>query len=131
MNAFTGIGAVSALHLEMLAPLLADPRYVPDFLTPPPDGTGTRFADELARVRGTPEADVRAHLDLLGAGTPLPAALLRLYEDPERHLGRLAVGRGIHPAWLPASADERCRWRVLTPTAVIAAATTSSAAAAR
>ncbi len=84
-------GAVSALRLELLQPLLSDPRYVPEFLTPPPDRMDTRFADELARIRSTPETAVRAQLDLLGGGAPLPESLLALYENPERHLGRLAA----------------------------------------
>jgi DNA-binding transcriptional ArsR family regulator len=98
-------GAVGDLRLELLPPLLADARYVPDFLTPSPDRLDTRFADELARVRSTPEAAVRAQLDLLRESAPLPEALLALYENPERHLGRLATevqaywDAAIHPVW--------------------------------
>lgn len=98
-------GAVGALRLDLLRPLLADPRYVPEFLMPVPDRMDTRFADELARVRTTPAASVRAQLDLLGGDAPLPEALLGLYEDPERHLGRLAVEVqaywrvAIEPVW--------------------------------
>ena len=92
-------GSVSALRLDLLQPLLADPRYVPEFLTPPPDRMDTRFDDELARIRGTSETDVRAQLDLFGGGAPLPEALRSLYENPERHLGQLA-------------AEVRAYWRV-------------------
>jgi DNA-binding transcriptional ArsR family regulator len=81
---------VSALQLELLQPLLAGRRYVPEFLTPPPDRLDTRFADELARIRGTPDAAVRTQLDLLGSGAPLPESLRALYENPQSHLGRLA-----------------------------------------
>ena len=97
--------AVSALRLELLQPLLAGPRYVPEFLTPSPDRMDTRFADELARVRSTPEAAVRAQLDLLAGSGPLPVPLLPLYENPERHLGRLVVEvqaywrAAIDPIW--------------------------------
>jgi hypothetical protein len=83
--------AVSALRLELLHPLLAGPRYVPEFLMPSPDRMDTRFADELARVRSTPDVAVRAQLDLLAGGAPLAESLLPLYENPERHLGRLAA----------------------------------------
>lgn len=98
-------GAVSALRLELLQPLLADPRYVPEFLMPSPDRMDTRFADELARVRTTPEAAVRAQLDLLGGDAPLPETLRPLYENPERHLGQLAGEvqaywqAAIEPVW--------------------------------
>jgi DNA-binding transcriptional ArsR family regulator len=84
-------GAVAALRLELLRPLLGDPRYFPDFLTPSPERMDTRFADELDRLRATPDGVVRAQLDLLGGAAALPVALAGLYEDPERHLGRLAA----------------------------------------
>ncbi|GAB3862967.1 DUF5937 family protein [Dactylosporangium cerinum] len=98
-------GAVSALRLELLRPLLADPRYVPEFLMPSPDRMDTRFADELARVRTTPEDAVRAQLELLGGDAPLPETLRPLYEHPERELGRLAAEVqaywrvAIEPVW--------------------------------
>ncbi|GAA3283156.1 helix-turn-helix transcriptional regulator [Dactylosporangium vinaceum] len=94
-------GAVGALELELLPALLRDSRYVPDFLTPPPDPAGVTFESELARVRATPGEAVRAQLASLG---PHPA-LRDLREDPERHLGRLAVelrrywAAAIEPIW--------------------------------
>jgi DNA-binding transcriptional ArsR family regulator len=97
--------AVSALRLELLQPLLAGPRYVPEFLTPSPDRMDMRFADELARVRSTPEPAVRAQLDLLAGSAPLPVPLRSLYENPERLLGRLAAEvqaywrAAIDPMW--------------------------------
>jgi DNA-binding transcriptional ArsR family regulator len=84
-------GAVAALRLDLLGPLQADPRYLPDFLTPPPERADTRFADELDRLRATPDTVVREQLDLLGGLAGLPKALLPLYEDPRRHLSRLAA----------------------------------------
>jgi DNA-binding transcriptional ArsR family regulator len=98
-------GGVAALRLELLPALLADPRYVPDFLTPSPQRMDTRFADELARVRSAPETVVRAQLDLVRGSGPLPEALLPLYENPERELGRLAAELqaywrvAIDPVW--------------------------------
>jgi DNA-binding transcriptional ArsR family regulator len=98
-------GEVADLRLGLLQPLLAGARYVPEFLTPAPDRMDTRFADELAQVRSTPEAAVRAQLDLLRGSDPLPAALLPLYENPERHLGQLATEvqaywqAAIEPSW--------------------------------
>ncbi|WP_433210503.1 DUF5937 family protein [Dactylosporangium sp. CS-047395] len=98
-------GSVSALRLDLLAPLLADPRYVPEFLVPAPDRMGTRFGDELARVRSASEGAVREQLELLGGGAPLAAALRPLYDDPQRHLGRLAAElqaywqAAIEPIW--------------------------------
>jgi DNA-binding transcriptional ArsR family regulator len=98
-------GAVSGLRLDLLRPLLSGRRYVPEFLMPAPERLDTRFADELAQVRGTQEAAVRAQLDLLRGEAPLPAALRPLYDDPDRHLGRLAAELqaywqvAIEPVW--------------------------------
>jgi DNA-binding transcriptional ArsR family regulator len=98
-------GAVAALRLDLLRPLLAFPRYSPDFLTPTPEGMDTRFADELDRLRATPDTVVRAHLDLLDGAAALPKALVALYENPERQLGRLAAevraywAAAIEPIW--------------------------------
>jgi DNA-binding transcriptional ArsR family regulator len=98
-------GAVAALRLDLLRPLLGDPRYFPDFLTPSPERTDATFAQELDRLRATPDGVVRAQLDLLGGAAPLPAALVALYEDPQRQLGRLATEiqaywtAAIEPIW--------------------------------
>jgi DNA-binding transcriptional ArsR family regulator len=98
-------GAVAALRLDLLRPLLGDPRYFPDFLTPSPERMDTRFPDELDRLRATPDVVVRSQLDLLGGAAPLPEALVGLYEDPERQLGRLATevqaywATAIEPIW--------------------------------
>jgi DNA-binding transcriptional ArsR family regulator len=83
-------GAVAALRLDLLHPLLTHPRYLPDFLTPTPDRMDTRFTDQLDRMRATPDGVVRTQLDQIGGEASLPKALLALYENPERHLGRLA-----------------------------------------
>ncbi|MDG6108346.1 winged helix-turn-helix transcriptional regulator [Dactylosporangium aurantiacum] len=83
-------GGVAGLRLELLPALLGDPRYVPEFLMPAPQRMDTRFGDELDQVRTAPEDEVRAQLDLLGGGAPLPGVLRELYEHPGRHLGRLA-----------------------------------------
>ncbi|MEV4509551.1 helix-turn-helix domain-containing protein [Dactylosporangium sp. NPDC049525] len=98
-------GAVAGLRLDLLRLLLADPRYVPEFLMPSPERMDTRFADELGRVRATSEVAVRGQLDLLGGDAPLPETLRPLYEHPERHLGRLAAEveaywrAAIEPVW--------------------------------
>jgi DNA-binding transcriptional ArsR family regulator len=98
-------GAVSGLQLDLLRPLLGDPRYVPEFLMPSPDRMDTRFADELDRVRTTPAVSVRAQLELFGGEAPLPETLLPLYDNPEHYLGRLAVEIqdywrvAIEPVW--------------------------------
>jgi DNA-binding transcriptional ArsR family regulator len=84
-------GAVAALRLDLLRALLTSQRYIPDFLTPSPDRMDTRFADELARIRATPDAVVREQLDQLATEAPLSKPLHAMYENPERQLGRLAA----------------------------------------
>lgn len=98
-------GAVGSLRLDLLGPLQANPRYVPDFLTPSPERTDTRFTDELDRLRATPDAVVREQLDLLTGTGGLPEALRPLYDDPRRRLGQLAAEvraywtAAVEPIW--------------------------------
>jgi hypothetical protein len=62
--------------------------YAPDFLTPPPVGLTPDLQDELAVLKNTNPATVRAHLDLM-PGTP-DAALRDFHAHPEAGLARLA-----------------------------------------
>jgi DNA-binding transcriptional ArsR family regulator len=55
-------------------------------LLPAPTGSWPALADELAAVAATPPALVRAELDLVREGRPLPAVLRALYEDPAAQL---------------------------------------------
>lgn len=66
----------------------AAPAYVPDFLTPPAAGLTPDLESELAVLRATPAAAVRADLDLLpGSRSP---AIRDLYGDPSTGLHRIA-----------------------------------------
>ena len=57
-----------------LTDLLARTTWMPDFITPPPTGLDTRFADEIAGVRST--TGIRARGDLMvSVGGALPADL--------------------------------------------------------
>jgi DNA-binding transcriptional ArsR family regulator len=65
----------------------AEPRYLPDFLTPLPDGLTPDLATELAALRATPAEVVRAQLDLY---EDVHFGVVReLYEDPSAGLRRL------------------------------------------
>jgi hypothetical protein len=66
----------------------AEPRYLPDFLTPLPDGLTPDLDTELADLRATPPDVVRAHLDLYEDAHTGPVK--DLYDDPEPGLRRLA-----------------------------------------
>lgn len=78
-----------------LTPLLQVMRftYNPDFLMPPPSGPNPVFADELALVRRTPAAQVRAELSrCLHAqhGRRLPPPAQALVDHPSRARSLLA-----------------------------------------
>ncbi len=61
--------------LPPLVETLLRPRWIADFLTPPPDPTDRTFHDTLARVRSTPPDSVRAVLS--DGGVRLPPSLMR------------------------------------------------------
>ncbi|MEW1922337.1 ArsR family transcriptional regulator [Streptomyces sp. NPDC088360] len=79
-------------------------RWIADFLTPTPTGEGDSssadFAEELARVRETPDATARAHL-AVSFGGPLPAQLLRAGRFAERLADLLewVWTRTVLPRW--------------------------------
>jgi biotin operon repressor len=82
--------------------------YTPDFLTPPPAGLAADLDRELAGLRATPPAVVRAHLELMPHH---PDALRGLYDDPARGLARLSDE--IVAYWAVAIAPDWPRMRAL------------------
>lgn len=83
----------------------AEPGYIPDFLTPLPDGLTPDLDTELAALRATPPEVVRAHLDAYEYEVP------DLYADPEAGLRRLA--EEITEYWAVALAPDWPRIRTL------------------
>jgi DNA-binding transcriptional ArsR family regulator len=86
-----GADAVERHGLEPLVALQWPKGYVPDFLTPPPEGPAPRLRDQLALVRATPlvqvEEELRRRLESApGARTGVEPLLA----DPARALERLA-----------------------------------------
>ncbi|MCM0677738.1 helix-turn-helix domain-containing protein [Micromonospora phytophila] len=94
------------------------PGYLADFLTPPPAGLSPDLAAELAALRSTPAATVRAHL----AHYPpdRAPALAALRADPQAGLRRLA--EEIEAYWRIALAPDWPRIRVLLDAEVFARA---------
>jgi DNA-binding transcriptional ArsR family regulator len=82
----TWLSAVGRLlggaELDLLIALVPAGRYLPSFLLPPPTGPSGMLADELAAVAASPPAVVRAELDKVRDGRPLPVVLEALYDDP-------------------------------------------------
>jgi hypothetical protein len=85
------------------------PAYFPDFLTPAPGGLVPDLDAELAVLRATPAAAVRADLDRY-AGRHSPA-VAELYADPDAGLDRLVAE--IREYWRTALAPEWPRIRLL------------------
>jgi DNA-binding transcriptional ArsR family regulator len=79
-------GRLGGLRLDLLAALAPTGRYLPAFLFPPSTRPWGVLAEELAQVAASPPAVVRAELDKVREGGPLPAVLGPLYDDPAGQL---------------------------------------------
>jgi DNA-binding transcriptional ArsR family regulator len=79
-------GQLGGVRLELLTALAPAGRYLPDFLLPPPSKPWGVLAEELDAVAAASPAMVRADLDKVREGRPLPAVLRPLYDDPATHL---------------------------------------------
>lgn len=87
----------------------AEPRYIPDFLTPPPDGLTSDLDTELTILRATPPEVVRTQLDIYE--DVHTGAVRDLYERPEVGLRRLADE--VSKYWKIALAADWPRIRIL------------------
>jgi DNA-binding transcriptional ArsR family regulator len=77
---------LDGVRLELLTALAPTGRYLPSFLFPPSTQPWGVLADELTQVAASPPALVRAELDEVREGQPLPAVLEPLYDDPPGQL---------------------------------------------
>ncbi|MBP0454394.1 helix-turn-helix transcriptional regulator [Kitasatospora sp. RG8] len=118
--------AFERLDSTLLLSLVADNRWVPDFLTPRPASPAPDFRTELAVVRALPPEELRPELEqtFLPNGRPLPAPLAAGLADPARLLARIADALEeywelcLAPTWWPQAravleADLVYRARVL------------------
>jgi DNA-binding transcriptional ArsR family regulator len=90
-------GRLRGLRLDLLTALAPTGRCPPAFLLPPPAGPWPVLAEQLAAIAATPPAAVRAELDKVRDGGPLPTVLRPLYQDPVAHLP--AVVREMERYW--------------------------------
>ena len=102
------------LRLELLTALAPTGRYLPEFLFPVPGVPRPGFADELEVVVASPPAMVRAELDKVCDGRPLPSELRALYEDPAIHLP--TVAQALQRYWEIAILPVWPRLRAVAPT---------------
>ena len=91
---------LGGLRIDLLTALAPTGRYLPDFLLPPPSGPWGELAEELDAVAAAPPAAVRADIETMCEGRPLPAVLRPLYDDPTSHLP--AVVREMDRYWQAA-----------------------------
>ncbi len=99
-------GRLDGLALERAVVLIAPRGYTPDFLTPPPSGPLGSIADDLAALRATPAAQIRAEMELFGSQHPRERATVAQWQaDPRRQVRRLADlleaywARAVEPVW--------------------------------
>jgi DNA-binding transcriptional ArsR family regulator len=78
------------LDLGLALALTPSQGYIPDFLTPPPRTPVASFDDELAEMRATPPAQVRADVASLFGRRRVPERVAALVARPRRELERLA-----------------------------------------
>ncbi len=94
-------GRLGGLHPDLLTALAPTGQYLPTFLLPPTTEPWGVLADELDTVAATPAATVRAELEKVCQGRPLPTVLRPLYEDPAAQL-RVVVVPALHRYWQAA-----------------------------
>nr|WP_280672459.1 DUF5937 family protein [Kitasatospora sp. MAP12-44] len=78
--------AEAGLTSGLLAGLIPEHGYLPDFLNPPPETAEPTLAVELDRIAATPYERIRAELTRLPSWTP---AVRSLHDDPGAGLDRL------------------------------------------
>ncbi|WP_316525258.1 ArsR/SmtB family transcription factor [Kitasatospora brasiliensis] len=79
------------LDSRLLLALVAESRFVPDFLTPRPTSPSPEFRAELATVRALPPEQLRPELEQTFSlhGQAMPTVLASGLADPERLLARI------------------------------------------
>ena len=99
-------GRLDGLELERAVALLPPRGYSPDFLTPPPSGALGSIDDDLATLRATSAAQVRADMELFGLQHPKAATMVdRWIAHPRREVRSLADllesywQRAVEPVW--------------------------------
>jgi DNA-binding transcriptional ArsR family regulator len=96
---------LDGLRLDLLFALAPTGRSLPAFLFPPATQPWGVLADELERVAASPPGVVRAELDKVREGRPLPAVLAPLYGDPAAQLPAVVAElarywrAAVEPVW--------------------------------
>jgi DNA-binding transcriptional ArsR family regulator len=66
----------------LLALLPAGSRYLPDFISPPPDGPYPEFEEELERVAATPREQIAKEVHMVYADREIPVEARRYLDEP-------------------------------------------------
>ena len=99
-------GRLDGLELERAVALTPPRGFTPDFLTPPPSGPLGSIADDLAALRATRTAQIRADMELFRSQHPRGAATAEPWlAHPRREVRRLGDlleaywTRAVEPVW--------------------------------
>jgi DNA-binding transcriptional ArsR family regulator len=99
-------GRLDGLQLERAVALTPPRGFTPDFLTPPPAGPLGSIADDLAALRATSIAQIRADMELFSSQHPRGGATAEPWlAHPRREVRRLADlfeaywTRAVEPVW--------------------------------
>jgi DNA-binding transcriptional ArsR family regulator len=99
-------GRLDGLELERVVELTPPRGFNPDFLTPPPAGPVGSIGDDLAALRVTPVAQIRADMELFSTQHRRGPAIAEPWlAHPRREVRRLADtleqywARAVEPVW--------------------------------
>jgi DNA-binding transcriptional ArsR family regulator len=81
---------------EVLAALIPPHRWLPDFLTPPPDDPHPTIEAQLAALRGTPKETLVGDIAAAFGDGPVPWLYRDLADDPRRVLDRIVAALGSY-----------------------------------
>jgi DNA-binding transcriptional ArsR family regulator len=98
--------AIERLDLRPMAALLpGGSRYLPDFISPPPEGPYPEFEEELEHVAATPREQIAKEVRTVYADREVPPEALRFIDEPKKAVPELVEAMraywhvAVEPHW--------------------------------